>query len=176
MAELHGLDREKKGAASTPRKGRRSVPWRQDLAILARLDVVAAMMLRGARSHQIAEAMEYSASTAKRDVNRVKKLWLEETRAGVNESRARSVAQLREVQQRAWQEYDRRANARYLRLVIECEKEIVSLEGSRPAVGIDLTSKGRELRHLTAEELSDDELAAIAAGGGRGTAGQERGS
>ena len=134
MAEPHGVDQKAKMLASTPRKGRRSVPWRRDLEILARLELVSAMLLRGATVRQIAETLDCSISTAKRDKKRVEKLWLESAQEAVADNRARSIAQFREVQTRAWAQYDDKSSPRYLRIVVECEKEVVGLQGTRKPI------------------------------------------
>jgi hypothetical protein len=92
------------------------------------------MLLRGATTRQIAETLDCSVSTAKRDKKRAEKLWLESTKESIVDNRARSIAQFREVQSRAWAQYDNKPSPRYLRIVTDCEKEIVGLQGSRSPI------------------------------------------
>jgi hypothetical protein len=143
-------------------KGKKSVRWDRDPQILARLESVAQMMLRSARAWQIADALDVSLRTAKRDIRRVRTLWRRESERKIEESRQQSIAQIRAIQQQAWTEYDKvkrvgspvglpkadkkggkaappktvgpksaRDGTAWLKLVRECEKDIVELEGTR---------------------------------------------
>lgn len=144
--------------ASAPRKGKRSRRWDRDPDVLMRLESVAQLMLRGAKIWQIAEAMGYSFSTARRDIQRVRKMWATETGHKLGELRDASVAQLREVQLRAWQEYDKaqRKNPSWLRLIRDCELDIVNLQGTKAPEVLDVQSKGEAVKPILCIEVVKD--------------------
>lgn len=146
-----------KGAG--PKKGQKSVRWDQDPDILYRLEQVAQMMLKGASSRQIGEAMGYSHVTAQRDSERVRELWRREARGTVNTARERSIAQLRLVQTSAWEEWAKAKKgsrrSEWLRVVKDCEQQIVELEGSRmPSEHIiHQGAEGQSIENMTIEQL-----------------------
>lgn len=129
-----------KGGKTGPRKGEKSKRWDKDPVILARLESVSQMLLRGAKLWQIAEAFQYSITTAKKDVVRVRLLWADEARDKVSDNRDRSIAELRSLQTVAWAEYDKnKKNLGALREIRECERLIVELQGTRAPLVVDLT-------------------------------------
>ena len=154
------------GPAAGPRKGKRSVRWDYDPLILARLEVVNQMMMRGARDWQIAEALNYSTATARKDRQRVQKLWQRQTAESLEQRRNQSVAQYRHTQQMAWVQFDKTKNPKWLRLVLECEREIVKLEGTLnlPTQEVQLKTSGTIAVDSPDEwsEKSDEELETIA--------------
>lgn len=123
------------------RPGKKSIRWDRDPEILARLPAVAAMMLRGARVWQIAEAMLYSDRTAKEDMKRVRTLWREEAGDGVSEQRDRSVAHLREVQAHAWAKFDKSGDSRWLRVIREAEADIIRLQGTSRPIDVNVSGE-----------------------------------
>lgn len=152
--------------------GKKSVRWDQDIEILQRLAVVSTMLLQGARPFQIAESMGTSLRTAFRDISRVDELNRRAALADIETNRARSIALLREVQTRAWELYRTndasvRERLAALKEARECEEQIATLQGTKKPIGIDVTTKGDKLTGVSAKELSDDELAGIAAGRSR---------
>lgn len=151
--------------------GKKSVRWDQDIEILQRLAVVSTMLLQGARPFQIAESMGTSLRTAFRDIGRVDELNRRAALADIETNRTRSIALLREVQTRAWELYRDSEKTidklRALKEARECEEQIAALQGTKKPIGIDVTTKGDKLTGVSAKELSDDELAGIAAGRSR---------
>jgi len=134
------------------RKGKKSRPWRGDVDILRRLDVVATMMVQGAQSWQIAEALEVSLKTITRDRRRVRLLWKDKANDEVEECRQESLAQLRSVRMHAWDRYTAKDSdgkvknsATWLRIILEAERDIAKLEGTQAPVGVDLTSMGERV-------------------------------
>ena len=157
-----------KDAGAGPRKGRKSIRWDRDPEILYRLEQVAIMHLQTASLRQIAEAMGYSHTTAKKDVERVYTLWQREAAEKVENQRLRSIANYRFVQAEAfsvWRELsadDKKKTFTPLRVVMEAEREIMNLQGTKaPEV---LSIKDDDL--FDPKELTDEQLAAIAAGKG----------
>lgn len=85
---------------SNPR-GRKSVPWRRDPVILARLRDVERRHLAGQTNVAIADALGVDEITVRRDLERLRELWLEQTKAEQAEQRARVIAELEDVRTRA---------------------------------------------------------------------------
>jgi hypothetical protein len=155
-------------------KGKKAVRWDLDVDILNRLREVASMMKQGATALEISTALAYSYKTALRDVERVRELWRREAKQDIETKRAGSLAQYKEVQMRAWEHYrsamrENKAVLAILRLIADVEDKIADLEGTKAPRGVDVTSGGQPLR-MSAKELSDDDLAAIATGSSRRTA------
>lgn len=150
-------------------KGKASVVWHQDHEILQRLELVATMMLQGAKPFQIAQSLSVSLRTAFRDMNRVQELWRKQAIDDITAKRDRSIAQFRLAQTYAWDQYrtHQKTNAamalKWMQAAMEAERSIVELEGTKAPKAVDVTSKGEQIgRGL--EDLTDDELARIATG------------
>jgi hypothetical protein len=160
-----------KGTRAGPKKGTRSVRWDRDPEILYRLEQVAMMMTQGASLRMIAEAMDYSHTTAQKDVARVYTLWEKEATEKVERQRLFSINQYRLIQIEAWSVWrnmtkeERKKTVNPLRMIAEAESQIVSLQGTKSPEEISLTRK------TDPRELTDDELAAIAAGDNAGKRG-----
>lgn len=127
------------------RKGKKNVKWDRDPEILARLETVAQMIVRGARAWQIADSLGVSITTANRDIRRVRTLWSREAKKGVEKARQESIAQVRAVQQQAWMRYDADKGLASLRLILESERDIVALEGTSAPSGVEITSGGQPI-------------------------------
>lgn len=148
------------------KRGRKSKPWRNDPTIMARLSVVADMLIRRANTQQIAQATGASFVTAKRDIARVRLLWRESALNEIEDRRIESIEQYKTIQLRAWSEYinvekGKSKNPRYLQIAMDAQNHIDDLEGTKkiPApININLSPE------TSADDLSDDALAAIAAG------------
>lgn len=151
-----------------PRKGKRSVRWDRDPEILARLETVASMMLENKSLRQIGAVFGYSQTTAKKDVERVYKLWLQDAEDGVDRLRAFSIGQYRKVQSEAWNAWanilvDKQASGTgLLRVIMDAESAIADLQGTEAPKKVDLVTEVVDPR-----ELTDEQLAAIIAGGSR---------
>lgn len=85
---------------SKPR-GRKSVAWRRDPVILARLRDVEKRHLANETNVAIADALGVDEITVRRDIERLRELWLERTKAEQEETRARVIAELEDVRTRA---------------------------------------------------------------------------
>lgn len=85
----------------TTARGRKSVPWRRDPAILARLRAVERLHLAGQTNVAIADALSVAEPTIRRDLDRLRELWIEQTKAEQAEQRARVIAELEDVRTRA---------------------------------------------------------------------------
>jgi len=147
--------------------GKKAVRWDLDVDILTRLDIVANMMVQGARPHQIAQSLSYSLKTAYRDVDRVRTLWRRTAEATVEEHRSASIAQYNELKVRAWEEYrrlreEKKSGLNALRVVMDIEEKISELQGTKAPKNVDVTSKGEQIGR-SAKEYTDDELADILA-------------
>lgn len=95
-------------------RGRKSVPWRRDLVILARLPEVERRHLAGQPNTVIAEALGVDEGTIRNDLKRLQELWLERIGATQETLRAEKVAELVDVKRRAlraaeWDEFCERA-------------------------------------------------------------------
>lgn len=95
-------------------RGRKSVAWRKDPVILARLREVERRHLAGETNVAIAGALDVDEATVRNDLKRLQELWLERTKAEQDETRARVVAELEDVRTRAlhaaeWDEEAERA-------------------------------------------------------------------
>ena len=144
-----------------PMKGKKSVKWDRDPEILARLESVAQMMSRGARAWQVAEALDTSLITARWDSRLVRTLWFRESRKCIDWSRQESLAKIRTIQQQAWTRYDASPakGLQWLRLALECEKQIIDLEGSKAPLRVAPTdpSGQKPYRSDDIADLSDEE-------------------
>lgn len=85
---------------SNPR-GRRSVHWRRDPVILARMRNVERRHLKGETNVAIAEALGVDEITIRRDLDRLRELWLEQTKEDQSTIRAQVVAELDDTRRRA---------------------------------------------------------------------------
>lgn len=94
---------------SNPR-GRKSLPWRRDPIILARLRDVERRHLSGQTNVAIAAALDVDEITVRRDLDRLRELWLEQTKESQADLRAQMLAKLEDVRVRALQaaEFDER--------------------------------------------------------------------
>jgi hypothetical protein len=82
-------------------RGRKSVPWRRDPIILARLQDVERRHLAGHTNVAIAAALNVDEATVRNDLKRLGELWLERTAADQAEQRALVLAKLEDVRTRA---------------------------------------------------------------------------
>jgi hypothetical protein len=94
------MDEDFDQGVSKPR-GRRSVHWRRDPLILARLTEVERRHLRGDTNTAIADALRVTEATIRNDLARLKELWLERTGDDVANLKAQAVAELEDVRRRA---------------------------------------------------------------------------
>lgn len=150
--------------AGYTREGRKDVHWREDPEIMVRLEQVAQLMTQNARRWQIAEATGTSYSTAKRDEERVRELWRESASEGVEGMFTRNVAQVQRVQQEAYDGYYKgpkgKRDIRWLRLVLECERELMELFGTKQPEKIALTDPSGEQEYGASAGLTDEERVA----------------
>lgn len=148
-----------------PVKGVKSLRWDRDPEILLRLETVAMMMVQGATVRMIAAAMGYSPTTAQKDKQRVETLWRREVEEAIDKHRAKSIAELSYIKSQAWATWrelsaveKKKHLASIMRTIIEADDKINDLLGTKRPSTVNIT-------HLSnPRELSDDELAAIAAG------------
>jgi len=84
-----------------PNRGRKSVPWRRDPVILARLVDVERRHLLGEPNTTIALALGVDETTIRRDVERLRELWRDRTAETVEDLKARKVAELSDIYRRA---------------------------------------------------------------------------
>lgn len=113
------------------RQGQRD--WLDDQDILNHLEMVSAMMLHGAHPWQVAEGLEeaipgYSLDDALRDIERVKLLWQKQAKEAGELPGEAGLAQVREVQLRAWEQYEETKNPAHLKVVLEAEKDKVAYQ------------------------------------------------
>ena len=92
-------------------RGRKSVHWRRDPVILARLREVERRHLAGDTNVSIAATLGVDEATIRNDLGRLRELWLEQTAAEQSDMRARVIAELEDVRTRAIQaaEWDEEA-------------------------------------------------------------------
>jgi len=133
---------------------KRRVPWDRDSVILRRLEVTAQLMIRGATNPQIADATSCSLDTARRDRERVEELWRRESQDTIQTLRARSVAQLREVQTQAWMEYRASKRPSFLKIITDAEREITELQGTKAPMVVDWRVEAKQIG-LDADTLYD---------------------
>lgn len=128
------------GMATT--RGRKSLPWRRDPGILARLRDVERRHLAGDPNTTIAEALGVGEVTIRRDLERLRELWLEQTKAEQADLRAQVVAELDDVKRRALAaaEFDEQA-----------ERAVLYGEGDQPVQRDDkgtVTFRGQKAQAL----------------------------
>jgi hypothetical protein len=84
-----------------PNRSRKSVHWRKDLVIQARLPQVKRRHLAGQTNVAIAAALDVDESTVRLDLKRLQELWLEHIKEDQESLRACVVAELADVRRRA---------------------------------------------------------------------------
>lgn len=94
--------------------------WQRDPDTLSHLEAVSAMLLHGAKPWQIAETFGYSLEDAERDIDRVRLLREQEAQ---RVSTANNLAQVSEVQLRAWEQFDKDKDSKHLRVILEAERD-----------------------------------------------------
>lgn len=146
------LPEKERGKPGVP-PGKKAVAWDIDPDILLRLETVSSMMLQGAKAFQIAESLGYSLDTAYEDIKRVKKLWRKGSERTVIGNRDRSIAQYREQQAEAWQQYRKDKSPAWLRLVMDIEDRVARLQGTEQHK-VDVTTKGKSIG-VTVDDMSD---------------------
>lgn len=141
-----------------PAKGRKSVPWDQDPEILKRLADVQDQMLRGKKNTEIAASVGVNEATIRRDAQRVAVLLRRRATDDILYLRQRSIALVRMVQREAWESWDQMKQAsddkkldedgkvkqelyrgRQLAIVLEGERMVVDLEGTKTPVAQPVT-------------------------------------
>ncbi len=142
-----------------PRKGRKSVAWMNDPAILMRLEIVSELMLQGGSNRRIGHALNYSHETARTDIERVRELWRKRATTLIVDQRAESIAQFRLLQEVAWSSWDKKHDLAALREIRECERQIVAILGTQAPKQIDMLLDDNRERPM--ENMTDEELQAI---------------
>jgi hypothetical protein len=94
------MDQVSEQGVPNPR-GRKSVPWRRDPAILARLPRVERLHLAGRPNTSIAAELGLDEKTVRNDLARLAEIWLERTATEQADARARVLAELEDVRVRA---------------------------------------------------------------------------
>lgn len=89
----------------SPRRDGRDQPWREDPHILERLRQVEPLHLRHRSNREIARQLGVSEITVRRDLERLRELWLERTAADQATLRAQLVADLEDVARLAQEAY-----------------------------------------------------------------------
>lgn len=89
------------GQGSAVRRGKKSIPWRRDPIIQARLLTVDRMRLANKTQAEIAAATNVSEATVRDDLKRLNELWRERVAAAQDDNRARALAELEDVRVRA---------------------------------------------------------------------------
>lgn len=85
----------------TKPRGRKSLPWRRDPSILARMQQVERRHLLGEPNTAIAEALQVDEITIRRDLERLNELWREHIQQDQETLRSQVVANLEDVRRRA---------------------------------------------------------------------------
>lgn len=82
-------------------RARKSVPWREDPEIRARLLKVEPLALEGQTNLAIADALGVTEVTIRRDRKRLQELWLEQAGGEIKRRRLVRIAQLEEVHRKS---------------------------------------------------------------------------
>lgn len=91
-------DQELLAEQGLPTRTRKSVPWRRDPVILARMAEVEPLHLAGVTNVAIAARLAVDEATVRRDVTRLEELWLEQTKHEQAQARASIIAKLHHAQ------------------------------------------------------------------------------
>lgn len=86
--------------SANPRR-RKSVSWKRDPLILARLPRVERLHLAGRTNVTIAAALDISEATVRDDLKRIQELWRERAGASIDDQRAKILAELEDARTRA---------------------------------------------------------------------------
>ncbi|MDD2920991.1 MAG: hypothetical protein PHQ36_01785 [Anaerolineales bacterium] len=118
-------------AKRVTRKGKKSVAWDADPEILKRLAKVAAMMIEGKYSWEIAETNKCSIATAKRDIKRVREIWKMEALDKLDSLMGDSLATYTRVQAAAWSKAQANPEKadRYLSVILHAQERVDKLSG-----------------------------------------------
>ncbi len=100
MADERTDEQDSEQGLPKPR-GRKSVPWRQDPVILARLPLVERRHLKNEPNTTIALALGVDEGTIRNDIKRLRELWLDRSGALIENLRAQKIAELQDIYHRA---------------------------------------------------------------------------
>ena len=139
-------------ASEVKRKGKKSISYTDDPEILARLALVARLMLMGKPAYKIAEELKESLGTAKLDMARVRSIWRKESRGKISAQRDEALAQYRLTREKAWDLIDKNPDKaeRFLPLVLASQERIDKVVGNEAPDRIDLsgTVKVRDIEQV----------------------------
>lgn len=101
--QLNGKGDETEGAYEQGRttKGRKSLPWRSDPSIMARMAKVERLHIAGKPNTHIAEILGVTEGCIRLDVKRLRETWKEHIQQTQEELRSQVVANLEDVRKRA---------------------------------------------------------------------------
>lgn len=117
------------------RQNKKSVRWMRDPEILARINVVAHLMLEGHTAVEIQQGFPEprpSYKTILRDIARVREYWRSRADEGLLDARAEAEAQYKKVIQEAWKQVfaqPERAD-RFLNVVLNAQGNLDKIKGS----------------------------------------------
>lgn len=149
---------------------------RKSLEVVQRRARVANMVLAGLGSLDIADRLRVSVRTVQKDLDAVTENWRSRARISYGQSIAEEIARLDSVEHAARRAWRKGGDAAMLRIVVDCVKHRSTLLGLEQTRRVEISGPGGAPVAVGFEELSDEQLQRIAAGGGSGVAGEESGA
>jgi hypothetical protein len=113
-------------------EGKKSVSWKNDVVIMARLALVADRLLKGKKLVEIAEEFKCGMTTVVRDLKRVKQLWREQAAHSIEESRLESIAQYKQVIAEAYDTFrlNNHKSPAWLEVIMAAQSHIDEIQGA----------------------------------------------
>lgn len=128
----------------------RFLPWEKNPEILMRLKRVGDLMNEGIRKpfliqrHMMQQDPTYTWDMAKDDMDRVEQMILRDTAGTLAQKRANSIARIMHTLAKAWDEFykskDPKLKVKSFEIILDLEKEIISLEGTRAPTQFNVTA------------------------------------
>lgn len=145
--------------------GKSTIPWPKDPNIMARIEAVNRMRMEGIWISDIAQRLECSEQTVRRDIRRMQDILIEERKADMRLIQDEAIDRYREVQRRAMELYNQHSDARTklgaLKEYREAQARIDQLTGAAAPIKVDHTTGGKA---LDVKMMTESQLEAIAAG------------
>jgi hypothetical protein len=120
-------------ASQAQRKGKKSVSFKNDPEILARLVIVGDLMLEGKSAPAIAATLKQPLGTTKRDIARVRQLWREESKEAINSAKVDALNMYKLLIRKAWGKINDVANLatadKFMTIVLRTQARIDKITG-----------------------------------------------
>lgn len=136
---------------------------KQKYKVAERRRQVAMMYASHMSQAEIAKRLGVHVATISRDVAVIEAEWMDQAAISLGQRRARELAELDDIEYNAADSFSEDKNPRWLEVRLKCKERRAKLLGFDAASKVEISgAAGRPVEVKILEELSDDELRAIA--------------